>query len=305
MSKKTHGAKRPSVFTLLLPLYAGLAILFAVLIRRGDMQLLRPAGLVADFQSKILWGALIFAFVVGSAIIAAFFVVIFRYREDNDRPYEPSRIAGKRLQSLAWIIPTIVILVVSFLVWDTAHSIDPYSPLKSSKTPVTVQVVALRWKWLFIYPADGIASVNMLEIPAGRPINLRLTADAPMSSFWVPSLSGQIYAMPGMVTQLHIQADKSGTYPGSVAEINGDGYSGMDFTVKSVSDTQYADWKAATRKTAQSLDYAAYTRLAQPSSYVAPALYRVPESNLFDAIVMQFMVPGINPSDLQVRGSNL
>lgn len=269
------------------------------------MQLLDPAGLVAGMQSKILWAALAFAAVVGTTIIVSFFIVVFRYREGNNKTYRPEWTAGKSLQLLGWGIPSLAILVICILLWNTAHTVDPYKPISSTAKGVTIQVVALRWKWLFIYPEDHIATVNMLEIPTGTPINFQLTADAPMNSFWIPRLSGQIYAMTGMVTQLHIEADQAGTYAGSAAEISGDGFSGMDFTVNAVSPNGYQAWKMATQGTGQQLNYATYLNLAQPSSYVQPALYNLTDQNLFDAIVMQFMVPGVSPSTLQVRGKNL
>lgn len=306
MTRPQPSSRTVPLIKILLPLYIGLAIAFVILIMRGNLQLLEPVGVVADFQSKILWGALIFACVIGTAIIASFFFVIFHYQEDKHRKYEPTWTAGNKLQAFTWGILTVIILVISFGVWVTTHAIDPYKPLASSKPAVTIQAVALRWKWLFIYPDSGLATVNFIEIPEGTPVNFQLTADAPMSSFWVPRLSGQIYAMPGMVTQLHIQADKTGTFPGASPEINGDGYSGMNFTVKSVSASEYQAWhsSAATHAT-QSLDYAAYTKLAQPSSYDPDATYKTPDPSLFHEIVMQYMAPGVNQAELQVGGTSL
>jgi len=290
---------------LLVPVYIAIAVLFAVLISRGDMQLLAPAGTVAVFQSKILWAALAFVLIVGSTIVGLFFFVIFHYQEGKGKRYEPTWATSKVVQLLAWFIPSVAIAAISFAVWNTTHMIDPYKPLAGNKPPVTIQVVALRWKWLFLYPTDRLATVNYVEIPINTPVNFELTADAPMSSFWAPSLSGQMYAMPGMVTQLHIQADKVGTFPGSAAEINGDGYSGMDFTVKAVPATDYASWKDDVRGSANTLDYTSYTQLAQPTSYNSVAYYSMSDQNLFNEIVMQFMAPGANQSTLQVRGAQL
>lgn len=299
---KPTTAKKVHVLRILLPVYACFIVLFAVLIRRGTMQLLLPAGTIADIQSRILWGALAFAAVVGSSIIITFFVVAFRYRDGAQARYTPEWTAGKKLQLAGWLIPLVGISAIAVMVWDTAHMVDPYRPLSSTTTPVTVQVVALQWKWLFLYPQDHIATVNMLEIPAGTPINLQLTADAPMNSFWVPRLSGQVYAMTGMVTQLHIQADRPGSYPGSSAEISGAGFAGMAFMVKAVPARDYTAWKATARRSPQSLNYAAYASLAKPSSYNAPATYALADPNLFQAVIMQFMVPGADPSTLTIRG---
>ena len=295
------------IFKLLVPLYVCLVAVFAVLILRGNVQLLDPAGLISGVQSQILWAAIAFAGIVSTALIASFFIIIFRYREGKHRTYEPTWTVGKATQAFVWLALTCVIVVISFFVWYTAHLIDPYKPLESSTPPVTIQVVALRWKWLFLYPNDHIATVNQLVIPTDTPVSFQLTADAPMSSFWVPRLSGQIYAMPGMVTQLHVVADKAGTYAGNDVEINGDGYSGMEFTVRAMPGDQFAAWKStvASSRALQQLDPSSYVQLAEPSSYNQPATYHLRDANLFDAIVMQFMEPGANLSELTVRGVKL
>lgn len=305
INKMLAAADRLPVFKLLIPVYLCIAALFTVLIARGNMQLLEPAGYIADIQSKILWGALIFAAVVGITIITSFFIVVSRYKESKHRKYDPEWKVSKPILLLGWAIPLTAIAVICVLIWNTAHMVDAYQPISSSNEPVTIQVVALRWKWLFIYPNDRIATVNMLEIPVNTPVNLELTADAPMNGFWIPRLSGQIAAMPGMVTQLHIEADKAGTYAGSAAEISGDDFAGMDFSVKAVSAHDYRAWKASAFKAAKPLSYTSYTKLAQPSGYQPVSLYKLPDPNLFNEIVMQYMAPGTDQSTLQVRGANL
>lgn len=297
-------SKELSAFWILIPLYIGLAALFALLIRAGHVQLLDPAGYIAGIQSHILWIAITCIGIASSIIIISVFAVVFRYREDAGRRYDPAWTPGKRLLLAGWGIPSVAVAILSVMIWNTAQAVDPYRPISSNAPPVTIQVVALRWKWLFLYPNDNIATVNMMEIPVGTPISLRLTADAPMNSFWIPQLSGQTYAMTGMVTQLHIEADKPGDYAGSPAEISGDGFAGMDFTVHAVTASDYAAWKALAGEGSQPLDYAAYKRLAEPSSYVPPALYALADPNLFDAIVMQFMAPGTVPPTSPINGSN-
>lgn len=291
MKKLLRLAERFPIFKLLLPVYALLAVGFAVLIRRGDMQLLNPAGYIADVQSKLLWGVVVFAAVVGSIMIGGFFFVVFHYREGKRATYTPEWSAGPLLQSVGWGSLMVVIALISVVLWVTAHDVDPYRPIASDKAPLNIQVVALRWKWLFIYPDQRVATVNNLEIPVNTPVAFHLTADAPMNSFWIPRLSGQIYAMTGMVTQLHIEADKVGTYAGGPAEISGDEFAGMEFTVHAVSSSDYAAWAAAAQSAPQSLDYDTYNQLAKPSSYNPSALYALHDKNLFDVIVMKFMMP--------------
>ena len=295
------------IFRLLVPLYVLLALLFAWLIARGNVQLLNPAGYVARVQSKILLAAIIFAGVVASTLIASFYIIIFRYREGKHTRYEPTWTTGTKVQLLAWAVPTLVVLVVSFFVWNTAHLLDPYKPLYSSVQPITIQVVALQWKWLFLYPNDQIATVNRVVVPIGTPISFQLTADAPMSSFWIPRLSGQIYAMTGMMTQLHIMADKPGTYAGNDVEINGDGYSGMNFTVEAVTSGDYITWKRTLNRshTVPVLTRTSYAALARPSSYNPPATYHLSDTHLFDEVITQFMEPGTNLSESTIRGAPL
>lgn len=303
VNKLLAAAGRVQVVKLLVPVYVCIAALFAVLISRGSMPLLQPSGYIADIQSKILWGAIIFALLVGVTILTSFFIVVNRYKENNHREYDPDWKASKLVLSLGWGIPVLAIAVISVLIWNTAHLVDYYRPIGGKG--VTIQVVALRWKWLFLYPNDRIATMNTLEIPANTPVNLELTADAPMNGFWIPQLSGQIAAMPGMVTQLHIEADKPGTYAGHPAEISGDGFADMDFTVNAMSAQDYKAWKAGMAKNANTLNYTEYTQLAQPASDSSVAYYTLADPNLFNEIVMQFMAPGTSPSALQVRGANL
>ncbi len=298
-------ANKVPVFKLLLPLYVCIAGMFAILIARGNMQLLQPAGYIANIQTKILWGAIAFAGIVATIVIGSFFVIVFRYKEDNHKAYAPDWSGGKMIVIFAWGLPLLAISVVSVLVWNTAHMVDPYKSISGTHAPVTIQVVALQWKWLFIYPNDHIASVNMLEIPAGTPVNLQLTADAPMNGFWVPRLSGQIAAMPGMVTQLHLEADTAGTYQGSPAELSGADFAGMDFSVKAVSASEYASWKSLMRQNGNVLNYTSYKQLAEPSGYNSLEYYSMPDPNLFTEIVMQFMAPGTDPSALQIGGRSL
>ena len=301
--KKPSSNKKYSVFLLLVPILIGLVLVFTTLIKQGNMQLLQPAGYIADVQSHILWAAIVFGGTAASTIIITFYSVIFHYREDHHAQYEPTWNASRRLLLAGWGVPLLVIAVISTFLWATAHQVDPYKPIASTAKPITIQVVALQWKWLFIYPNDRIATVNMLELPVDTPVSLQLTSDAPMNSFWIPRLSGQIYAMTGMVTKLHIEANKTGTYTGSPAEMSGADFAGMDFDVHVVPYDEYATWKASSKKATQSMDYANFARLAKPSGYLPQATYALPYSNLFDLIVMQYMAPGVDPSQLRLEGA--
>lgn len=281
---------RKYIFILLIPL--ALIILFTILIKNGNLQLLNPQGYIAQKQSQLLFGALILGACIGIPIVGTTFFVVFHYRASNTKAkYNPNWTSNKLLTTIWWVVPTIFILCLGGITWITAHQLDPYKQLQSTAKPVVIQVVALRWKWLFIYPQEKIATVNFLEIPVNTPVNLQLTADAPMNSFWVPSLGGQIYAMAGMVTQLHISASTQGDFPGSAAEISGKGFAGMNFTVKSTSQEKFNQWVKVVQQTGKPLTVSSYNVLAQPSMYNPRAYYYYADEDLYHKIIQKFMAP--------------
>ncbi len=181
------------------------------------------------------------------------FVVAWKYRAKNAKAkYDPEHSHGVFGELILWMIPSVVIAVMAVITWNATHKLDPYKPLESEVKPLTIQVVALDWKWLFIYPEQGIATLNFVQFPERTPIHFELSADgSPMNSFWIPQLSGQIYSMTGMTTQLHIMADGPGEYTGRAAEINGEGFADMTFVAKSTSQSDFEDW-VAERKTISS-----------------------------------------------------
>jgi cytochrome o ubiquinol oxidase subunit II len=190
-----------------------------------------------------------------------------------------------RVEMIVWSIPTMTVLLLSGIAWISSHDLDPARPLPTTTKPLTVEVVSLDWKWLFIYPEQGIASVNRLTIPANTPISFAVTSSGVMNSFFVPQLGSQIYAMAGMVTRLHLQADSPGTFRGLSAQFSGDGFSDMRFTVDAVAADQFASWIAATQSTGPTLDATTYAELAQPSYAPKPFTYRAVSPRLFETIV--------------------
>ncbi len=177
-----------------------------------------------------------------------------------------------------------VILLLGGVAWIGSHDLDPARPIAAATRPIEIEVVALDWKWLFLYPEKDVASVNHMVIPAGAPVSLRLTSATVMNSFFVPQLAGQIYTMAGMTTRLHFVADHAGQYRGLSSQFSGDGFSGMRFVVDAVSQEEFDGWAAATRAKGPALDAEAYAALAKPSSYVPPATYGGVSAGLFDAI---------------------
>jgi len=173
----------------------------------------------------------------------------------------------------------------------TSHSLDPSKPLASDKKPLRVQVISLQWKWLFLYPDQHVASVNYLPLPVNTPINFQLTSDAPMNSFWVPQLGGQIYTMSGMSTQLHLMASQTGDYNGSSANISGDGFADMRFKAHVTSQADFDAWVRETTTTSPQLTLDQYNVLAKPSSELSHTSYAFPVAydGLYDTVIMKYM----------------
>ena len=186
---------------------------------------------------------------------------------------------------------------VGGVAWVGAHDLDPRRTIASTTSPINVQVVSLDWKWLFIYPDEGIATVNQLTIPIGTPVNFALTSSGVMNSFFVPQLGSQIYTMAGMVTRVHLQADDPGTYRGLSAQFSGGGFADMRFNVDAVPADDFARWVDAARNAGPVLDGPTYSDLVKPSSAVAPFTYRAVAPDLFDGIVSSVMQPDA-PSQL-------
>jgi cytochrome o ubiquinol oxidase subunit 2 len=218
--------------------------------------------------------------------------VAWWFRSSNSRArYLPSFEFSGRLEILVWSIPAMTVLLVGGVAWVGSHDLDPRKLLSSTVKPVRVQVVSLDWKWLFIYPDQGIATVNQLTIPVGAPISFELTSSGVMNSFFVPQLGSQIYTMAGMVTRLHLQADHPGTYRGLSAQFSGDGFADMRFNVEAVPAEGFAQWVATTRSAGPALDAQAYADLARPSQAVAPFTYGAVVPNLFNGILSAGMQP--------------
>ena len=212
--------------------------------------------------------------------------VAFWFRASNKRAhYWPNFKYSGRIELLVWSIPLMTVLLVGSVAWIGSYDLDPPKPIASSAKPLKVQVVSLDWKWLFIYPDEGVASVNQLTIPVGAPVSFELTSSGVMNSFFVPQLAGQIYTMAGMATHLNLQADYPGAYRGMSANFSGDGFADMHFNVDAVPPETFAHWLDSTRSAGPALDAQAYADLVKPSKAVAPFTYRSIDPGLFARIV--------------------
>lgn len=250
-----------------------------------DFQVLQAKGWVALQERRLMLISLLLMCVVVIPVLVMTVFFSWKYREGNKKaPYRPDWEHSYLAEAIWWGIPCLIIVVLSILTWRGSHELDPFRPLQSDKEPVHVQVVALQWKWLFLYPDEGVASVNYVAIPVGRPVHFEITADAPMNSFWIPQLGGQIYAMPGMRTQLYLVADEVGEFPGMSANLSGKGFSGMRFLAGSMEEEGYLAWLQEARSSGEVLDRESYEALAEPSQYNPVATYRLGDENLFSYI---------------------
>lgn len=270
--------------------------LLALLGGCGDASILEPAGPVADANRTILFNALTIMLAIVIPTMFAALGFAWWYRAGNDKAkYDPQFVYSGRIELIVWSIPILVILFLSGVIWVGSHRLDPARPLKSKVAPLEVQVVSLDWKWLFIYPGQGVASVNELVIPAGVPVHFSITSASVMNVFFVPRLGSMIYAMNGMQTDLNLEADKVGTFYGQSAHFSGDGFSDMNFATRAVPREQFAAWVAHARAAGPVLDGPGYTLLARQSSDIKPYTYRTVARGLFRAVVEQKLAPGPGP----------
>jgi cytochrome o ubiquinol oxidase subunit 2 len=247
---------------------------------------LDPQGPVGASEKLILIDSVAIMLAIVVPVIVATIGFAWWFRASNTQAtYLPDWAFSGHLELIVWAIPTLVITFLGGIAWFGSHALDPYRPLPSTTKPIEIEVVSLDWKWLFIYPNDGVAAINQLVIPVATPVHFRLTSSGVMNSFFVPQLGSQIYTMAGMTSQLNLQADKSGNYLGLSAQFSGEGFADMHFIVSVVPADAYGKWLADTKATGPTLDKSTYAALAKPSKAVAPAAYSAVAPGLFDFIV--------------------
>lgn len=250
---------------------------------------LNPKGPIADAERGLLIDAFSVMLIVVVPVIVMAILFAWRYRASNrGARYEPTWAYSARIDAVVWLVPALIVIAVGVLVWRSTHKLDPYREIASDVPPLDIQVVAQDWKWLFIYPEQGVAVVNQMVIPAGRPISLRITSDTVMNSFYVPALAGQIYAMAGMQTRLQMLANAPGKFVGRNSQYSGGGFSDQFFEVLATSPADFDAWVAKTKQAPDKLDAAAYAKLAEKSRLVPIAYYSGLEPRLFDSIIAKY-----------------
>jgi cytochrome o ubiquinol oxidase subunit 2 len=273
-------------------LLAGLGTGAYFYLKDKNLTVLNPKGTIAAEQRELLVITTLLMLIVVIPVFVMMFYFVWKYREGNTKAkYSPEWDHSHIFETIWWGLPMAIIGILAVITWQSSHKLDPYRPLESDVKPLKVQVVAMNWKWLFIYPEQDTASLNYLRIPEDTPINFEITADAPMNSFWIPSLGGQVYAMAGMSTKLHLLASERGVFEGSSANLSGQGFAGMRFKAESVSGEEFSNWIRTAQESGSPLTKSAYEELAKPSSYVRPAVYWLREPDLYDKVVMKYMMP--------------
>lgn len=251
-----------------------------------------PKGRIAFEQRNLLLIIQALMLLVIIPVYILTFIFSWIYRADNTKAkYDPDLVDNTVAEYIWWGLPLLLTLIIGILTWVKTHELDPYRPITSNNKEMTIQVVALQWKWLFIYPDEKVASLNFVQIPKDTPIHFEITADAPMNSFWIPELGGQIYAMPKMKTELYLIADALGDFRGVSANLSGEGFAGMHFITRSSSEEDYQKWIATARESSKVLSIDEYTKLAAPSQDNPVEVYQLGDDTLFNHIIHKYMHP--------------
>jgi cytochrome o ubiquinol oxidase subunit 2 len=248
--------------------------------------ILDPKGPIGEAEKSLIWTAtwLMLLVVVPVILLTLFFA--WKYRASNKAArYEPNWDHSGKIEAVVWLVPCVIIIFLGIVTWRSTHALDPYKPIESNVKPVQVQVVSLDWKWLFIYPEYGIATVNELAMPVNTPVQFSITSGSVMNAFFIPQLGSMIYSMAGMTTKLSLQADHAGVYDGLSAHYSGAGFSGMKFKTHATDQADFDAWVAKVRASAPKLDMPGYKALAAPSEDNPVAYYGSVTPSIFGAIL--------------------
>lgn len=274
-----------------------IAVVLVALSLGQSFPVLQPKGTIAHQEYILILITVGLGILVVVPVFTLLFTIAWKYRADNKKAtYQPEFSSHKGLEVLWWGIPVIIIIILAIITAISTHALDPKKELQSTQPPLKIQVVALQWRWLFIYPEEKIATLGYVVVPKDRPIEFSITSDAPMNSFWVPALGGQIYAMAGMSTKLHLMAAEVGDYKGVSANISGEGFADMRFTVKAVAPNEFSNWTKQPVTTDSPLTSESYKKLAEPSRDTTQRSFIVQDTGLYDEIIMKYMHDGMDNS---------
>jgi cytochrome o ubiquinol oxidase subunit 2 len=274
------------------PVLAALAFMLA----GCEGGVLDPKGQVGIDEKNLIIMATLLMLIVVIPVIFMTLYFAWKYRDGRDKEiYAPKWAHSTAIEVVVWVVPIIIVIILGVITWNSTHDLDPYKPLAHDAKPVKVEVVSLDWKWLFIYPEYGIASVNELAFPANVPVNFKITSDTAMNSFFIPQLGSQIYSMVGMATKLHLIANEPGTFEGISANYSGAGFAGMKFNAIATANAGDFDaWVAKVKQQGNTLDVERYKQLAEKSENNPVQYYGSVQKGMFNYIVMQYMHPDSN-----------
>ncbi len=263
---------------------AGIAILLGGC---SEMVLFNPKGPIGEVERFIILTAFALMLLVVVPVILMTLWFAWRYRAGSrkDHDYAPKWSYSRTIEISIWVVPAIIVTALTVLIWNNTFRLDPMNPIPSSRQPVTIEVVSLDWKWLFIYPEENVAVVGEIVFPADVPLAFRLTSDSVMTSFFIPQLGSQIYAMAGMQSRLHLMANEPGTFFGHNQQFSGSGYSSMTFKATATSPEEYSVWLEKLREAPETLDLNRYQKLAKPSQGYPVTYFSSVAPGLFDHII--------------------
>ncbi len=286
-----HFQRRHQVKNTLQRIRNGLGGLGAAVFMTGcrQMPLLDPKGPIGEAQRHLI----ITTFALMLIVVVPVFVLVFwftrKYRASNSKAtYAPQWAYSAPIDSVIWLVPVVIVIALSYFTWTGTFRLDPYKPIAAAHEPLPIEVVSLDWKWLFIYPEQNIAVVNQLVFPANVPLRFKLTSDSVMTSFFIPRLGSQMYAMAGMQTQLNLMADEPGVYTGHNQEFSGRGYADMHFKAIAATPGEFQAWLAKVRQSSDVLDTARFAQLRKPTTANPVAFFSSVEPALFQRIVRTY-----------------
>jgi len=260
------------------------------------MLLFNPKGPIGDAERFVIIAAIVLMLIV---VIPVFVMVLWfpwKYRASNVKAtYAPKWCYSAKIDLVIWLIPLLIVMALGILTWRETHRLNPYKPINPDITPIRIEAVSLDWKWLFIYPDHNVAAVNQLIFPAKVPLSFRITSDTVMTSFFIPQLGSQIYAMAGMQTRLHLMADEPGTYAGQNQQFSGRGFSDMSFQAIAVTREDFEAWVQKAKQSPDSLDLSQFKKLEEPSIGHPVTYFSPVKTDLFDAIIHKYSPMGVNP----------
>lgn len=286
----------------------------ALLLAGCKVAVLEPKGVVASEQRDLLFISVLLMLLIVIPVILLVFFIATKYRASRKAAYEPEWAHNNWLEFAWWIVPCIIIIALGTITWIYTHKLDPYQKLDKTELkqarhqPITIHVVALQWRWLFIYPKQGIATINTVHFPVDTPVQFKITADAPMNSFQIPQLAGQIYAMNGMQTKLHIMATSKGVYRGQSTNFSGAGFAYMNFKAHVTSYKDFRQWVKSVKhsKAENALDWQYYRHQVVHATHDTSVHYYYPvDPKLFHKVIRQFITPNLHQVDHNEFGVQL